>query len=246
MINSEGFPVTQRSVDTAPLHPRFKERLHAFFADPRIHGKVSIVSAARSQAHQARLYRNWREGKPGANLAANPERRLPGGWKGSWHMTQDSGHAYAVDFRNLGVITNSQINDIATEYGIVPTIRSKEWWHHQPRNQNGWFDAPAMGEEVKKKGLNLQVLAYLLAVQTEEVNKTPLRRRSRGRAVKTLQSRLGDLGLDAGPVDGIFGSRTKSAVKAFQRRRGLLVDGVVGKNTWAELWKPIDVDELKD
>lgn len=36
-------------------------------------------------------------------------------------------------------------------------------------------------------------------------------------------------------VDGIFGQKTRDAVKQFQRDRNIDVDGVVGKNTWEEL-----------
>jgi len=36
-------------------------------------------------------------------------------------------------------------------------------------------------------------------------------------------------------VDGLFGPATRSAVKTFQRGRGLVVDGIVGKYTWAAL-----------
>ena len=36
-------------------------------------------------------------------------------------------------------------------------------------------------------------------------------------------------------MDGIFGAKTYNAVVKFQKDRGLAVDGIVGKNTWAAL-----------
>ena len=53
-----------------------------------------------------------------------------------------------------------------------------------------------------------------------------LKRGDRGTAVKKVQGALG-----VEPVDGIFGRDTEAAVKAFQRRKGLAVDGVVGPQT---------------
>lgn len=62
-------------------------------------------------------------------------------------------------------------------------------------------------------------------------------RRSRGEAVRETQKALKRRGFDPGPADGIFGRRTQSAVKAFQRSVGFLkVDGVVGGNTFAALF----------
>ncbi|WP_129692361.1 peptidoglycan-binding domain-containing protein [Gottfriedia acidiceleris] len=37
-------------------------------------------------------------------------------------------------------------------------------------------------------------------------------------------------------VDGIFGPVTENAVKKFQASNGLVVDGIVGKNTWGKLF----------
>lgn len=53
---------------------------------------------------------------------------------------------------------------------------------------------------------------------------------SRGSAVKNLQSLLG-----LKPCDGIFGTATDLAVKDFQKKNGLIVDGVVGRLTWDAL-----------
>lgn len=58
-----------------------------------------------------------------------------------------------------------------------------------------------------------------------------LRIGSRGDAVRCLQSTLNGAGYNSGPVDGAFGSVTYGATVAFQRARGLIVDGVVGPQT---------------
>ena len=73
------------------------------------------------------------------------------------------------------------------------------------------------------------------------VNVTPvttqpmLRTGSRGDAVRKLQELLNALGYDCGSVDGIFGSKTKAAVLAFQKANGLGADGIVGPLTWGKL-----------
>lgn len=58
-----------------------------------------------------------------------------------------------------------------------------------------------------------------------------LRVGSRGEAVRQLQSFLNGAGYNAGPVDGVFGFLTASALQAFQEERGLTADGVVGPST---------------
>ena len=58
---------------------------------------------------------------------------------------------------------------------------------------------------------------------------------SRGDTVRKLQELLNALGYDCGSVDGIFGSKTKAAVLAFQKANGLGADGIVGPLTWGKL-----------
>ena len=54
---------------------------------------------------------------------------------------------------------------------------------------------------------------------------------SRGATVKTIQQKLKRWGYYTGSVDGIFGTKTKEAVRYFQRKNGLKVDGIVGPAT---------------
>ena len=51
-------------------------------------------------------------------------------------------------------------------------------------------------------------------------------------AIKYLQTVLNVQGFYPYRVDGDFGPKTEAAVKAFQRRHGLKVDGWVGRQTW--------------
>ncbi len=53
--------------------------------------------------------------------------------------------------------------------------------------------------------------------------------------VKQIQTRLKNWGYYTGPVDGVFGSKTDAAVRYFQRKNGLAVDGVVGSKTAEKL-----------
>ena len=61
-----------------------------------------------------------------------------------------------------------------------------------------------------------------------------LKRKDSGDAVRRLQTRLNAHGFKLA-TDGIFGKGTDAAVRAFQKAKGLAVDGKVGKQTWAAL-----------
>lgn len=60
---------------------------------------------------------------------------------------------------------------------------------------------------------------------------------SKGNNVRWVQWELKRLGYDIGKygIDGSFGSATDKAVRAFQKKHKLTVDGIVGKNTRAAL-----------
>lgn len=58
---------------------------------------------------------------------------------------------------------------------------------------------------------------------------------SRGQQVIEIQTRLKDWGYYAGEVDGIYGPLTYRAVRFFQSRNRLTVDGIAGPKTLAAL-----------
>lgn len=62
-----------------------------------------------------------------------------------------------------------------------------------------------------------------------------LKKGSTGGEVKEVQRRLKEWGYYTGEVDGIFGSGTRAAVVAFQKKNGLAADGVVGAATYKAL-----------
>ena len=54
--------------------------------------------------------------------------------------------------------------------------------------------------------------------------------------VALVQRMLNEKGYSCGTADGIFGTKTESAVKSYQRAKGLSADGIVGTNTYAKLF----------
>lgn len=74
-----------------------------------------------------------------------------------------------------------------------------------------------------------------LRVDPDELENQPaatiLKFDSRGPAVVKLQQKLQQKRFNPGPVDGIFGDGTRSAVIMFQRSIGLADDGIVGPLT---------------
>lgn len=52
-----------------------------------------------------------------------------------------------------------------------------------------------------------------------------------------IQRALKNAGFYDGGIDGKIGPKTKTAIEAFQKAKGLVADGKVGPKTWAELSK---------
>ena len=112
--------------------------------------------------------------------------------------------------------------------GIVKTQVSKRNWTH-------WYVCPYM-DYLNTDGTAITEYA---GVTSATVNRTLSYQEGKpmmaGDDVKELQNRLLYLGYDCGEADGYFGSLTSAAVRAFQQKNGLVVDGIVGVLTRAVL-----------
>lgn len=85
------------------------------------------------------------------------------------------------------------------------------------------------------------VLAVLLSVSMVLVALAPAveaasyKKGSSGAVVTQIQTKLKSWGYYTGTVDGIYGSGTERAVRAFQQKNGLTVDGKAGDQTLAAM-----------
>ena len=77
--------------------------------------------------------------------------------------------------------------------------------------------------------------AYTNDERPPYVQTAVLKQGSNGGEVKELQRRLKEWGYYSGAVDGIYGKGTVEAVKAFQKKNGLVADGVAGIETYRAL-----------
>ncbi len=95
-----------------------------------------------------------------------------------------------------------------------------------------------MSKYRKKTILTISVLLtlniFLLAL-SQYASADLYKRGSSGATVKEIQTRLKNWGYYTGTVDGIYGSQTEKAVRYFQSKNGLSVDGQVGDKTLAAL-----------
>lgn len=93
-------------------------------------------------------------------------------------------------------------------------------------------------------------LAVIIAVNTaaillaQRADAVTYKQGSTGAVVTQIQQKLKNWGYYAGSVDGIYGSKTTSAVKYFQRKNGLTADGKCGPKTLSALGISVSASSL--
>lgn len=127
------------------------------------------------------------------------------------HIGYYVGGGYAVEWRGFN-------------YGCVKTVVKERAWKH-------WAKLPFIDYGDTASAQPAETVTYTLGSRL-------LKKGSVGSDVKTRQELLNQLGA-ALAVDGNFGSKTESAVKAFQKKGGLKHDGKYGDQTHAALMAAI-------
>ncbi|MFM8889050.1 MAG: peptidoglycan-binding domain-containing protein [Solirubrobacterales bacterium] len=160
-----------------------------------------------------------------------------------WHTIGDSvresvgitwyqNRLYKRPIRPLGQTYENPPLDELTEfrrlmlaYDAIPS-----WWSWQETNGAEWS---RLGLAVRSAPANYEPITSF----------PTLRKGSAGDQVVWMQQHLVGAGLKS-PISGIFGTKTRNAVREFQESRGLTTDGVVGGVTWRELLKVTPVRVL--
>ena len=161
----------------------------------------------------------------------------------SWQTsTQDYNAGYPV--LRVGS-TGSDVSDLQarlTELGYYTgTIDGKYSTGTQSavtefQSRNGLTADGIAGRATQDKLYSASAQPKTVSASTTESGYTLLKEGASGLEVRKLQGRLAELGYYAGGVDGIYGSTTTSAVKAFQRANGLSGDGQAGTQTQTKLY----------
>ena len=141
----------------------------------------------------------------------------------------------------MGSRTRKAIRDFQKQKGLWPNgkVDSKTWLElHREK------EALEKEKELAPQPLLLPSEKKTVDIKSEE--EIAKIRGSQEKAIKEklpkdrkkqIQIALQKAGFYKGKIDGKIGPQTKEAIKAFQKAKGLKVDGAVGAQTWAELNK---------
>lgn len=136
-----------------------------------------------------------------------------------------------VDGR-MGARTRMAIRKFQKSKGLKVTGRIDSiTWSALNKKQESKKPIPGMISKIHLPSTEVRKAERKLDIQDEIISH---RLKSKDR-IKKIQQALKNAGFYKGDIDGKIGLKTKSAIKAFQKSKGLIADGVVGQKTWNEL-----------
>ena len=128
--------------------------------------------------------------------------------------------------KELGYYSSS----IDGSYGDVTVSAVKAF-----QKKNGLTADGVAGPVTQKKLQSSSAISANGSTSSDSAASGTLKKGDKGEAVKELQRRLKELGYYSYGIDGDYGTRTFEAVKAFQKKNGLVVDGQAGDQTMKRL-----------
>ena len=163
---------------------------------------------------------------------------------GAWQNVSTGNSSFiAIEAENTGLPDDSPWPDIqmdAYQRGVAAILRKigrpaihccghREYALPAGRKSDPPFDMDVFRSSVQEHLDGIALPTSLIpAVEPGPTGRPTLRRGSTDLHVAEIQRKLG---VSKGP----FGPKTEAAVRAFQRSRGLVPDGIVGPVTWAAL-----------
>ena len=214
--------------DINQLHPQAKElaeKLVAYCATAGL--QIKITDCLRSKAEQDALYAQGRS-TAGSIVTSVKYPNSMHNWGIAFDFCRNDGYGAYYDedgfFKKVGQIGKN----LGLEWG-------GDWtsFVDKPHFQlSGWGSTPSRLKSVYGTPENYMKTWTRSSVNSvsskEEYNMPMIKQGSKGTAVKIWQVIIGV------EVDGSFGPATLAATKKFQEKHGLVVDGIVGKNSWRE------------
>ena len=126
-----------------------------------------------------------------------------------------SGHTGVLTDPDKGIVCEFR----GFDYGCVRTKLSERKW-------TNYFEHPLFDYSTTPQP----------EVKYVTIEMPVLRKGDKSQAVKTMQACLDVYGYGLS-IDGSFGGKSDAALRDFQKKHGLTVDGVCGKNSWNALLK---------
>ena len=208
--------VTFNTPDDSKISLVFLWRLAAFCRDYKV--KSTLTIGFRSTEKQKYLYDLYKAGK--GNPAAPPN--------SSWHetslavdMRSAAQNGWFMKFSNKKLMPVTALKQVLNAYGLMAPLNKVEkaasqveWWHWQPV------------ETYKFAGDRMHFLDA-----DDAINGSPqtVKLNSKGVWVMELQRYFKQA------ETGVFDSKLDTVIRTHQREKGLVIDGIFGKASWAKI-----------
>ena len=162
----------------------------------------------------------------------------------SWGLGQVMGeHAKRLGFGSAVKMAQKTMTGVAGQvevmaayiksFGLIDELQSKGW---------AAFARQYNGKNFKSNRYDTKMAQAFKRWS----NKSMTPGKAQSNSVAELQSNLKRLGYYKGKVDGVYGVHTRAAVRAFQKKAGLVVDGKYGKMTDEALDRALEKKSRRD